>query len=130
MLKDHVLERLGFIRVFDWRELNHGAIAAPGKVSIFIKHVGDAPRHAGAEVSSGLAEHNHAAASHVFASVIADPFDDGSQTAVSDAEAFTCDAIDVGFAAGGAVEGNIADDHIVFCLEGRSSWRMNDDFAA
>src|SRR5881392_891752 len=113
MSKDHVLEQLGFIRLFDLRQLNHVAIAAPDKIVIFIEYISDATRHPRGKVSAGPAQHDHAAAGHVFATMIADTFDDGTDTTVANAEAFTGHSIDVGFAAGGSIEGDIADDHIL-----------------
>ena len=51
--------------------------------------------------------------------MVADAFDDGADAAVADAEAFTGRAVDVSFAAGRAVEGDVADDDVVFRREDR-----------
>ena len=50
---------------------------ARGEVAVLVEHVGDAAGHAGGEVAPGRAEHDDAAAGHVFAAVVADAFDDG-----------------------------------------------------
>ena len=84
-----------------------------GEVAVLVEHVGDAAGHAGAEVAAGRAEHDDAAAGHVFAAVIADGFDDGVHAAVAHAEALAGHAADVGFAAGRAVERDVADDDVL-----------------
>lgn len=62
--------------------------------------------------------------------MVADAFDDGTDAAVADAEAFTGCAVDVGFAAGGTVEGDVADDDVIFGREYRFPRRRYDDLAA
>ena len=61
--------------------------------------------------------------------MVADAFDDGADAAVADAEAFTGRAVDVSFAAGRAVEGDVADDDVVFRREDRFPRRRYDDLA-
>ena len=47
-----------------------------GEIAGFIQHVGNAAGHARGEIAAGLAQHHHAPAGHVFATVIADGLDD------------------------------------------------------
>ena len=56
--------------------------------------------------------------------MIADRFDDGVDARVADAEALARQAADVGFAAGGAVKGDVADDD-VFLGDERRAGRRN-----
>ena len=130
MSKNHVLDQLGFVRVFYLCQFNHCAITVTSKVTVLVKHVSNATRHPGSEVSSGLAQNHDAAAGHVFAAMIADREHHGVDTAVADTEAFTCDPADVRFAAGRPIKADVADDHVVFRFEGRGRRWMNDDLAA
>ena len=57
------------------------------------------------------------AAGHVFAAVVADALDDGADAAVAHAETLAGHAADVGLAAGRAVEGDVADDHVFLGVE-------------
>ena len=41
--------------------------------AVLVEDIGDAARHAGREVTAGAAEHDHDAASHVFAAMVAAP---------------------------------------------------------
>ena len=65
-----------------------------GEIAGFVEHVGDAAGHAGRKVAPGPAQHDHAAAGHVFAAVIADGFDDRVDAAVAHAEPFARHAAD------------------------------------
>ena len=58
------------------------------KAAVLIEHPCDAAGHARAEVLSGAAQHQHGAAGHVFATVIAHTFDDSGGAGVADGEAF------------------------------------------
>ncbi len=55
-----------------------------GEVPGLVVKVGQAPRHAGADVAPRRAQHDDAAARHVLAAVVADALDDGGGTAVAD----------------------------------------------
>jgi hypothetical protein len=95
-----------------------------------IENVGHPARHPGGEVPSGLAQDHDPASGHVFAAMIADALDHGVNTAVANAEAFTRDSVNIGFAAGGSVEGDVADDYILFRFEGCAWGRVDNDLAA
>ena len=49
---------------------------------------------------------------------------------VADAEALAGDAVDVGLAGGGAVEGDVADEDVFLRLEERALGRIDDDLGA
>ena len=82
--------------------------------AVRIEDVGDAARHASGEVASGRTEHDYPAAGHVFATVVAHRFNHRAGAAVAHAEALAGHPADVNLAAGRAVEGNVADDHVLF----------------
>ena len=52
-------------------------VAAPGEEPVLVEDVRDAAAHAGGEVAARRPDHDHAAAGHVLAAVVADAFDDG-----------------------------------------------------
>ena len=95
-----------------------------------VPNVGDAAAHAGGEVAAGGAEDDDAAAGHVFAAVVADAFDDGIGAAVADGESLGRAAAEKRFAAGRAVERDVADDDVVFGDEARFGGRIDDHPAA
>ena len=61
------------------------SLVAPrrGEVAFFVENVGDAAAHAGSEIPAAGAEHDHRAAGHVFAAVIADAFNDRCRAGVA-----------------------------------------------
>ena len=56
-------------------EVDHFLVEAFLEHAVDIVNVGDAAGHACGEVATGLAEHDHLAAGHVFAAVVAHAFD-------------------------------------------------------
>ena len=101
-----------------------------GEVALLIEHVGDAAAHAGGEVAAALAEHHHQAVRHVLAAVIAQAFHHRRRAGIAHREALAGHAVEVGFAAGGAVEHHVADQDILFRQEGGSARRIDDQPAA
>ena len=88
--------------------------AARGEVALVVEDVGDAAAHAGGEVAAGLAENDDEAVGHVLAAVIADAFDHRGRAGVADGEALAGHAVEEDFAAGGAVEHDVADENVFF----------------
>ena len=87
--------------------------------------IGDAARHAGGEIAPGLAQHDHHAAGHVFAAMVAGAFDHGDGAGVAHRETLARHALEIGFAGDGAVEHRVADDDVLGRLarESGSGWR-------
>ena len=96
------------------------------KPVIFVKDIGRPAGHAGSKVAASRTEDQHAAAGHVFTAVFTDAFDDGGGAGISHAEAFTGNAVDESFSGGGAVEGDITDDDVVFRNDDAVVWRIDD----
>ena len=94
---------------------------------MLVEHVGDAAAHAGGEVAAGAAQHDHRAAGHVLAAVVADALDDGHGAAVADGEPLAGQAVDEHLAAGGPVEERVADDDVFLGVEGRAGRGLHDD---
>src|SRR5262249_27559716 len=86
----------------------------------------DPARHPRSEVTPRFAEHHHAPAGHVFAAVVADPFNNRMNSRVADAETLACLAANERLAARRAVEGNVA-DYNIFLGDERGFLRGIDD---
>src|ERR1700691_4751630 len=119
------VQLLEFVLVADWTQLDHSRIAARCERAVFVEHVRDAAAHAGCEVASGLAEHHDQPARHVLASVVADALDDRMRTAVAHRESLAGDAAKERFAAGRAVERDVANNYVLLGLERRFLWRTH-----
>ena len=83
-----------------------------------------------AKLRPGRAEHDHAAAGHVLAAVVADALDDRAGAAVAHGEPLAGHAAHERVAAGGAVERDVADDHVLFRRRTRALARRPHDQAA
>ena len=71
-----VLHEVDLVGIDQRLEIDHLAVAASRELAVDVEHVGHAAAHAGGEVAPGPAEHDHAAAGHVLAAVVADALDD------------------------------------------------------
>ncbi len=111
-------------------EINHGKIAALGKVTRLIEDVSHATRHAGGKVPPRVADDQHAAARHVFAAVVANPFDNRNGAGIAHREALARHAAEIAFAGDGAVKHRIADDDGFFRNEADLLLRLHDELAA
>src|SRR5262245_42718278 len=100
----------GFILRRDRTQIDHGEIAALGEVARFIENIGNAARHAGGKIASGIADHQYAAAGHVFAAMIADALDDSNCSGIAHRKALAGNAAEITFAADSAVKHRITDD--------------------
>ena len=87
-------------------------IAARGKVAVLVKDEGHAAGHACGEVAPGAPENDHQPVGHIFAAVVAHALDDRGSAGVAHGESFAGHAAEVGFAAGGAVEADVAEEDI------------------
>src|SRR5262249_54863351 len=92
--------------------------------------VDDAAAHAGREVAAGGAEDHDAAAGHVFATMVANAFDDRQRAAVADAEPFGRSAAEERLATGRAVQGDVADDDVILGHVAGLGRRIDDHAAA
>ena len=119
-----------FFGVGQFFQADHLHVAAWREIAGLIQHVGDAAAHARGEIAAGLAEHDHAPAGHVFATMVADGFHDGVHAAVADAETFARHAADVNLAGRRAVKRHVADDDVFLGDECGTLRRINNDFAA
>ena len=94
-------------------EVDQLEVAAALEAPVDVVHVGDAAAHAGGEVAPGRPEHDHAAAGHVLAAVVADALDDRLGARVADREPLAGEAAEERPPGGGAVQHGVADDHVL-----------------
>ena len=112
------------------REVGHGGVAEGREPSARIIDIGDAARHAGREIASGVAQHDHHAAGHVFAAVVAEPLDDRDRAGIAHAEALARDTFEIGLAGDGPIEHGVADDDVRRRIARRLRRLAHDDPAA
>src|SRR6266852_7128150 len=123
---EHGFNNLGILRFKNWLEIDRFQIAALfGEVAALVKNVGDATAHAGGKISATGSERQNQAPGHVFATVIADSFDYSGSSGVADGKALASNPVKKRFAAGCAVEGNVADQNIFLGGESGSAGRIH-----
>src|SRR5208282_4647411 len=127
---DQRMQLLEFVAIADRTQLDHPGVAARWERAVFVKHVRHTAAHAGREVTAGLAQNHDQAARHVLASMVADALDDRVRAAVTHRESLAGYAAEERFAAGRAVERDVADNDVVLGLEGRCFWRTHGDKSA
>ena len=116
--------------ILELSDADHLAVDAPREVARARRARRRCRRTCRPRSCARRAEHDDPAAGHVFAAVIAHGLDDGVDAAVADAEALARHAADVGLAAGGPVEGDVADDDVLLRDERAARRRIDDDLAA
>src|SRR6266403_5948661 len=99
-------------------------------ISHFVEHVGNAARHARAEIAPGRAEHDDVAPGHVLAAMVAHRLDDRIRAAVAHGKALARHAADVRLTARRAVKADVADDDVLLRNERGPGRREYDDLAA
>ena len=110
---EHGFHNLGILRFENWLEVDRVQIAALfGEISALVENVGHAATHAGGKISAAGSEHQDQAPGHVFAAVVADAFDHSGRSGVANRKALAGDSVEKRFAAGRAVEGNVANQNI------------------
>src|SRR5579864_1101206 len=124
------MHKLNISRLDNWLEINRRQIASLfGEISALVENVGDTAAHAGSEISAASAQHNDETVGHIFASVITHAFDHRSRARISHCKTLARHAIEKCFAAGGAIERNVANQNIFFRCEMRLFWRIYHDLA-
>ena len=118
------------VGVVERLELDQLVVDQRGERVVGVVHERDAARHAGAEVAAGRTEHDDAATGHVLAAVVADALDHRGGARVAHAEALPHHAAEVGLAAGGAVERDVAGDDVVLGDELRVAVGEHRELAA
>jgi hypothetical protein len=137
-LPNRILQLPNLVRITKRFKSHHLGIAARRKITLLVKDIGNTAAHSRREIASGGTEDDHLSACHVLTTTIAvggasrneNRFHNRIYTRVTDAEPFACHAVDVDFAAGGSVEGDVADDDIFGGDEGGFGRGVEDDFTA
>src|SRR5579875_144261 len=117
-------------RIVQWFELDHSHVAAALEVACRIQHVRYTAAHSSREVASGATQDDHHASRHVLASVVAHSLDDRDRATVAHGKAFSRNAAEIGFAAGCAVQSDVADQDVIFRFERGCSRRAHNDETA
>src|SRR4051812_19541034 len=106
-------------------------LVAPGEEgAVSVEHIRDASAHASSEVPSGAADHQDTALGHVLTPVVTHTLDHRHRTAVAHGESLAGNSRDVGFAARGAIQTDVADDDVLVGGEGRRRRRVDDQLAS
>ena len=114
MLFDKPLQFINIFLLDDCFQFHHAEIAVHVEVAVPIKDISNAPGHACCKVTSGFAKNDYTATGHVFATVIADSFNDSMGATVPHAESFCCAASEEGFTTGCTVKYDITNDDVFF----------------
>ena len=113
--------------VFDQREFDHLHIAVVVEVSFLVPHISNTAAHAGGEVAPCTSENHHASSGHIFAAVVADPFQDSDSTGVAHAETFAYTSVDIYFATCRPVYQGVSGNRVVLGYESRPYRRHHAD---
>src|SRR3954464_15373005 len=130
MRVEHALHRLHIVGGEQRLELYELLVAPGDEGAVVVEHIRDASAHSSSEVSSGAADHQDTARSHVLTAVVTHTLDHRHRTAVADGEPLAGNSRDVGFAARGAIQTDVADDDVLVGGEGRRRRRVDDQLAS
>src|SRR5258708_21738359 len=111
-------------------ELDHRHVAELVEVARLVQHISHPARHPGGKIAPGLAEHDHDAAGHVFAAMIAGALDDSHGAGIAHRKAFAGDAAEIALTLDRAVHHGVADDNGILRHDARIARRLDDDAAA
>lgn len=130
VLQDHLLQLHDVVDFLQRLQQYDFFVAVAGKGSVFIENISNTAAHAGSKVAAGFAQNDDCAAGHIFTAMIANAFDNGVDAAVADTEAFTGNAGNIGFPAGGAVKSYVADNDVLVRVKSCFGKGVDDDLSA
>src|SRR5271155_2801917 len=114
MIFDHATYKGNFSGIFDAGHFHHLHVDLGMEILIHIKNISDASRHASSEVAACSAQNDYATTSHIFASMIANAFDDCIGARISYSKPFGCDTPEVALTAGSSIQTHISDQDVLF----------------
>ena len=109
-------------------DINHLFVDFCIKITVHIQNVGNTATHTCCKVLSGLAKNCNPSTSHIFASMITDPFYNCCCSGVTDTETFACHTIDIGFSACCTIKRYVTNNNIFISFKFHTSRRINDQF--
>ena len=130
MLSDEILELRLILRGGDPVGADELVVVAAEELVFQIEDEGFAAGHARAEVLARGSENHDGATGHVFATMVADPLDDGGAARVADTEALAGAAVGKEMPRDGPVHHGVADDAVLFGNEAVIGERADNDLAA
>src|SRR3954468_10989290 len=111
------VEQIGaVVRRGELFQLDDAEIAAANEIAGRVPDISDAAAHPRREVAASRTEDDDATACHVFAAVIADAFDHRVSAAIANGKTLGGAAAEKRLPAGRAIQGDVADDDVVFWL--------------
>ena len=130
MLLNHLFELQNIVLGGDLLDTAHTLVDAGIDIAVLIQHIGDTAAHTGSKVFADLTDNHHAAAGHVFTSVIAYTLDNSHGTGVSDTETLTGHTVDVGFTVGRTVQCHVTDNDVLILFVFNACRRIHDQLTA
>mmetsp|Transcript_27113 Transcript_27113/g.45199 ORF Transcript_27113/g.45199 Transcript_27113/m.45199 type:complete len:309 (-) Transcript_27113:926-1852(-) len=89
-------------------------VAPCWEVAIWIVNVGNSTTHSSSKVAARLGQAHHGTASHVFATMVTETFDDCQGTRVADAETLASLTTEEGLTSGGSIQTDVTDNNVFF----------------
>ena len=117
VLANQLVQLLAIGAVLYEVDLHHVHVTEVVEVVVLVPYVCDTTTHTSGEVASGLTEHYHTTASHIFTAVVAGTLDNGDGTRVTYTEALTYLTVDVEFTTCGTVETGVTSDDVILGRE-------------
>ena len=110
-------------------EINHRKIATLFEGFIFVQYISHTAGHACGKVAAGIADHQHTAACHIFAAVVAHTFDHGHSAGVANGKTLARHATEVSFAGDCAVKHGVANNDGFISSKTNIVLWLDDDLA-
>src|SRR5277367_1565793 len=93
-------------------EVNRGQIGAFFcEIESFVEYICNSAAHARCKIAAALSQDKHQSVGHVFTAMVSDAFNNRRCAGIAHREAFSGDATEKRFAAGCAIQRNVADEH-------------------
>ena len=110
----------------DWLDIHHVEVAERVKELVCIQNVGDTTAHACSKIPSGFSKDNDCSSSHVLTSMVADAFNNGYCSAVSDSKAFSDHPTNEDTPGRGAIEQGVSGDDVFLRTNVACRWDDSD----
>src|SRR5258707_4302394 len=111
MLFNHCLKQL-LVLLIQRIEQHHFYIAVFDERFVHVPYVSNTTTHACSKIPSCLSKHNYCSASHVFAAVITNSFNNYFHPGVANGKSLTCQPFDECFTRSSTIKCDITDNHI------------------
>ncbi|MPN61741.1 hypothetical protein SDC9_209483 [bioreactor metagenome] len=96
------------------------------EISVFIQDIGNATTHACGKVFACIPNNNGNSPCHIFTAMVTNAFNNGSGTGITNAEAFSCNTVNICLTIRCTIQCNIADNDIFILFQFAFSWWIHD----